>query len=261
MIFKVIQVSLLFPFTSHLGPRSFWKFIYQSPIAVFCPFTTGSHADIFPPTWHLWNPISTPHHPPPSPGRILQSPSPCSPCIVPLGTAPLDPGNLSACVSGILNAIWRDAWISLEGTVFGVCKHRMCCHSSVPQSSFSIILLTNNHVKDATSDSPWFIRILLSRKEAGYLQDSVGSLAYQTLPVLGGQQFWRHLRLVTLVLQASCPDAPHTRVFPKWAESLPQIFTAHCTPLDCNQFPYWRVSLPASSTLHKHPPYSLWLRN
>lgn len=83
----------------------------------------------------------------------------------------------------------------------------------------------------------------------------MGFLTYQTLPVLGGQQFWPHLRPVTLVLLASCPpDTPHTRVVPKWAESFPQIFTAHCTHLDCNRFPYWRVSLPASSTLHKLAP-------
>lgn len=94
---------------------------------------------------------ATTHHPH---LRKLQSPSPCGPCIVPLGTAPLDPGNLPADVSETLNAAWRYAWISLEGTILGVCKHRMCWHSSVPQSSFSIILLTNNHFKDATSDSP-----------------------------------------------------------------------------------------------------------
>lgn len=72
---------------------------------------------------------------------------------VPVATAPLDPGNPPACVSRILKATWRHIWISLEGTVFGVCKHQMCCHSSVPQSSFNITLLTNDHFKDATSDS------------------------------------------------------------------------------------------------------------
>lgn len=180
------------------------------------------------------------HHPPPSPGRILQFPSPCGPCIVSLGTVPLDLGNLPACVSGILKATWRYIWISPEHTVFGMSKHQMCCHSSVPQSSFSIILLTNNHFKDATSDSPWFIRILLSR-----IPDFAS---------LG----WATVLTASLSSNSCAPSLLSSWHTPR--QGLPQMGWVpptdfHSTPYrpDCNQFPYWHVSLPASSTWHKPP--------